>query len=72
MGHAGKALQNSAEMIDRGSPGGKEVGIYLLFVAYQKQRKKGLPERLLAAVDTPEERASCCKDALLRAFLLQE
>ena len=70
MGHAGQALQNSAETIDRGSPEDREVGICLLFVAYQKQRKKGLPERLLATVDTPEEPASCCKYALLRAFFV--
>ena len=70
MGHAGQALQNSAETIDRGSPEGREVGICLLLVAYPKQRKKGLPERLLATVDTPEARASCCEDALLRAFFV--
>ena len=55
MGHAGQALQNSAETIDRGSPEGREVGICLLLVAYPKQRKKGVPERLLATVDTSEE-----------------
>ena len=38
----------------------------------QSSGRKGLPERLLGTVDTPEERASCCEDALFRAFLLQE